>query len=58
MKKLSVFLVLLLLLCCAVPSLAAPALPEGKVDLEVKAAYEGVPLPNTVVTLHRVGEIL
>lgn len=57
-KKLSVFLVLLLLLCCAVPSLAAPALPEGEVDLEVKAAYEGVPLPNTVVTLHRVGEIL
>lgn len=47
-----------LLLCCAFPALAAPAVPPGTVSLRVKMAYEGQPLADVSVTLHRVGTLV
>lgn len=57
-KKLSAVLsALFLLLCCALPVLAAPQLPQGEATLQVKLAYDNQPLPGVTVTLHRVADI-
>lgn len=49
---------LFLLLCWAMPALAAPTIPsEEKETLEVKLAYQKRPLPDVTITLHRVADI-
>lgn len=57
-KMCAAWLSLFLLLCCALPAFAAPAVPEGMASLRVKVAYEGRPLPEVSVTLHRVADIV